>query len=183
MLDPLALNIISVGFGLLLLLAAVHKLSSLRKFRSTLAAYELLPEMLISPVSILLPIIETLLGVAWLLAIQPVFVALASAVLLAGYTSGIIINLLRGRIHIDCGCGTVRNAGSDQQLSWGLVLRNSLLITAALTASLPVRERATEWVDYVTLVAGLLAIVLLYGAANQLLNNEAAIGTWRNRSD
>jgi hypothetical protein len=35
----------------------------------------------------------------------------------------------------------------------------------------------------VTLVAGLLAIVLLYGAANQLLSNGAAIGSWRHRHD
>jgi hypothetical protein len=75
------------------------------------------------------------------------------------------------------------SAGRDQQLSWGLVARNSILIIAALTATLPASERTIGFVDYVTLVAGLLAIVLLYGAANQLLNNGAAIGTWRNRHD
>ena len=75
------------------------------------------------------------------------------------------------------------HAGRDQQLSWGLVMRNSLLIMAALTATLPASGRTIGFVDYVTLVAGLLAIVLLYGAANQLLSNGAAIGTWRNRHD
>jgi hypothetical protein len=54
---------------------------------------------------------------------------------------------------------------------------------AALAATLPASERSFGAVDYVTLVAGLLAMVLLYGAANQLLNNNAAIGTWRNRHD
>jgi hypothetical protein len=34
-----------------------------------------------------------------------------------------------------------------------------------------------------TLVAGMLAVVMLYGATNQLLSNGAAIGTWRNRHD
>lgn len=183
MLDPLILKLVSIGFGLLLLLAAVHKLTLIQKFRATLSAYELLPGALIAPVSISVPIIEALLGAAWLLAIQPVFVALASAVLLASYTSAIAINLLRGRIHIDCGCSMGRSAGRDQQLSWGLVVRNCLLIIAALTATLPASERAVGLVDYVTLFAGLLAIVLLYDAANQLLNNGAAIGTWRNRND
>ena len=183
MFDPLALKLVSISFGLLLLLAAAHKLTSLREFRATLSAYELLPDALIAPVSTLLPIIEALLGVAWLLAYQPIFVALASAVLLASYTSGIVINLLRGRVHIDCGCGMGRSAGNDQQLSWGLVVRNSLLIIAALTTSLPAGARALGWVDYVTLIAGLLAIILLYGATNQLLNNGAAIGAWRNRHD
>ena len=110
-------------------------------------------------------------------------VALASAGLLGAYTTAISINLFRGRIHIDCGCGMASTAGRDQQLSWGLVARNIVLIVAALAATLPATERAIGMVDYVTLVAGLLAIVLLYGAANQLLSNGDAIGTWRNRYD
>jgi hypothetical protein len=181
MLDPLVLKLVSIGFGLLFLLAAVHKLTALHKFRATLTAYEILPSPALAPVSMMVPIIELMLGAAWLLAMQAVIVALASALLLAAYTSAIAINLLRGRIHIDCGCSMGASAGRDQQLSWGLVARNSLLIVAALTATVPASDRTIGLVDYVTLVAGLLAVVLLYGAANQLLNNAAAIGTWRNR--
>ena len=59
----------------------------------------------------------------------------------------------------------------------------SPLSGAALTATVPASGRSIGLVDYVTLVAGLLATVLLYGAANQLLSNGAAIGTWRNRHD
>jgi len=183
MLDPLVLKLVSIGFGLLFLLAALHKLTALQQFRVTFTAYQLLPAGLVAPVSILLPIIEALLGVAWLLAIMPVQTAIASAGLLACYTMGIAINLLRGRIHIDCGCSMGSHAGRDQQLSWGLVIRNSILIMAALTATLPASGRTIGLVDYVTLVAGGLAIALLYGAANQLLSNGAAIGTWRNRHD
>ncbi len=183
MLDPLVLKLVSIGFGLLLLLAAVHKLTALQKFRATLTAYEIMPGALIAPASILVPIVEALLGATWLLGLEPTFVAMTTAALLASYMSAIAINLLRGRIHIDCGCTMGASAGRDQQLSWGLVARNAILIVAALAAIVPTSERAIGFVDYVTLVAGLLAIVLLYGAANQLLNNNAAIGTWRNRHD
>jgi len=183
MLDPLVLKLVSIGFGLLFLLAAVHKLTEFRKFRATFATYEIMPDALIAPVSILVPAIEGLLGTAWLLGIQTGFVAIASAALLASYACAIAINLLRGRVHIDCGCSMGASAGRDQQLSWGLVARNSILIIAALAATLPASDRAIGIVDYVTLVAGLIAIVLLYGAANQLLNNGAAIGTWRNRHE
>ena len=62
MLDPLILKLVSIGFGLLLLLAAVHKLTALQKFRATLSAYEILPVALIMPASILVPSIEALLG-------------------------------------------------------------------------------------------------------------------------
>jgi hypothetical protein len=183
MLDPLVLKLVSIGFGLLFLLAAVHKLTTLQRFRATLTAYQLMPAGLTAPMSILLPIIEALLGVAWLLAIRPVEVAIASAGLLACYTAGIAINLLRGRIHIDCGCSMGKHAGGSQLLSWSLVIRNAILIMAALTATVPASGRSIGLVDYVTLVAALLAIVLLYGAANQLLSNGTAIGTWRNRHD
>jgi len=183
MLDPLVLKLVSIGFGLLFLLAAVHKLTTLPKFRATLTAYEIMPGALIAPASILVPIVEALLGAAWLLNVEPTIVAMTTAALLASYLSAIAVNLLRGRIHIDCGCTMGASAGRDQLLSWGLVGRNSILIVAALSATVPITERAIGLVDYVTLVAGLLAIVLLYGAANQLLNNGAAIGTWRNRHD
>ena len=183
MLDPLVLKLVSIGFGLLFLLAAIHKLTALQRFRATLTAYQLMPAGLAAPMSILLPVLEALLGAAWLLSFMPAHLAVVSAGLLASYTAGIAVNLLRGRIHIDCGCSMGSHAGRDQQLSWGLVSRNSLLIVAALTATLPANGRTIGLIDYLTLVAGLLAIVLLYGAANQLLSNGAAIGTWRNRHD
>jgi len=183
MLDPLLLKLVSIGFGLLFLLAAVHKLADFQRFRATLSAYEILPHGLIAPVSMSVPVIEALLGAAWLLALQTVWVALASTMLLGSYMLAIAINLVRGRIHIDCGCSMGSAAGRDQQLSWGLVARNAMLILAALTATLPATERSIGLLDYATLVAGLLTLVLLYGAANQLLSNGAAIGTWRNRHD
>lgn len=183
MLDPLVLKLVSIGFGLLFLLAAVHKLSEIQRFRATLTAYEIVPSALIAPLSLLVPAVEALLGTGWLFGIQTAAVALASTLVLAGYTSAIAINLLRGRIHIDCGCSMGTSAGRDQQLSWGLVVRNLSLGAAALTVMVPATARVIGWVDYITLIAALLAIVMLYGATNQLLSNAAAIGSWRNRHD
>lgn len=183
MLDPLLLKLVSICFALLFLLAAVHKLTALADFRATLHAYQLLPGAMIYPLGMLVPVVELVIGAAWLLGVEPLPVALASTALLATYTFAIAINIVRGRVHIDCGCGMARSSGKDPHLSWGLVVRNSLLIIAVLSAALPPGERAIGVLDYLTLVAGLLAIVLLYGAANQLLSNGAAIGAWRNRHD
>ena len=179
MLDPLILKLVSICFALLFLLAAVHKLTALGNFRSTLAAYQLLPDVLLVPLSIAVPVFEALLGGAWLLNLDRVSVAIASTILLAAYTAAIAINVVRGRVHIDCGCGMASSAGRDQTVSWRLVVRNAFLIIAALTATLPAGERSIGPLDYATLVAALLAVVLLYGAANQLISNGAAIGTWR----
>jgi len=183
MLDPLVLKIVSLSFGLLFLLAAVHKLSGLQRFRAILAAYEILPAAVMTWAAVALPVVEALLGLAWLAGYRPAEVAVLSAAVLGAYTLGIAVNLWRGRVHIDCGCSMGGHAGHDQQLSRGLVVRNVMLIGACLLATLPPGGRAIGVLDYLTLIAGLVSIAFLYGAANQLLSNGAAIGTWRRRHD
>jgi hypothetical protein len=183
MLDPLILRGISIGFGLLFLLAAVHKISTAQQFRIILEEYQVVPRALAGPVARLVPLVEVMLSVSWLTGYRPGLVALSSAALLAIYTLAIGINLLRGRIHIGCGCGVAGSADGDQQLSSGLLLRNTILIVIALVAAIPTTERSFGVIDYVTLGTALLASALLYLAANQLLANGAAIGTWRNKHD
>ncbi len=183
MLDPLILKAISVGFGLLFLLAAVHKLTAAQHFRTILQEYRLLPDAIVTLVARIIPLLEILLGAGWLLLDQAVAIALASALLLALYTAAIGINLFRGRIHIGCGCGVAGTDKNDQQLSTGLVVRNLLLIAISLAATIPAISRDLGAVDYVTLIATVPAGVLLYLASNQLLSNSAAIGAWRNSDD
>lgn len=183
MLDPLILKVISIGFGLLFLLAAIHKFSTAQQFRVILEEYQVMPRVLAGPVAPIVPLLEVLLSIGWFTGYRPQLVALSSAALLAVYTSAIGINLLRGRIHIGCGCGVAGSSDGDQQLSSGLLLRNSVLIGIALVAAIPATVRPFGAIDYVTLATTLLASALLYLAANQLLANGAAIGTWRNKRD
>ncbi len=184
MLDPLLIKTIATGFGLLLLLSAVHKLSSASSFRATLAAYQLLPDALVAPASRAIPIVELLLGGSWLLGYYAIRgTAVATAALLAVYTAAMLINIFRGRVHIDCGCGFSASSAGRQQLSTGLVLRNFALIAAALAAAVPVAPRELGAFDYVALVAATVALVFLYAATNQLLTNGAAIGAWRDGHD
>lgn len=179
MLDPLIGTILSIGFGLMLLLASVHKLSEFSRFRAVLADYRVMPAFIVPVVAAVLPIVEIVLGLTWLFAANIVVPAAATAALLVLYSSGIATNLLRGRVHISCGCGFGKSTGADDALSWGLVLRNAALLVAASAATLPVTQRTVGLLDYVTLVAALLAIILLFAAANQLIRNGAAIRSWR----
>lgn len=183
MLDPLILKIISLGFGLLFLLAALHKLAAPEQFRVVLREYQLLPGALVAPLALVVPSIEILLGAGWLLASSHAALAIASASLLGIYTLAIAINLLRGRVHIGCGCGVAGTNDKDQPLSAGLVVRNFVLLLASLAALMPAASRPFGFIDYMTLVTAVLASVLLYVASNQLLGNNAAIGTWRNNND
>ncbi len=181
-LDPLIPRIISIGLGLMFLFAGVHKLKDSTGFRDTLREYRLLPEQLIAPVAFLLPLGEVLLGFSWLFVswLQSA-TAVVSAGVLTIYSAAIGINLARGRVHFDCGCSFAGRRGSEQFLSQGLIYRNLILLTAAAIALLPHTARSLQISDFVILSAALLAIFLLYAAANQLLANGAAINTWRKK--
>ena len=180
MLDPLIVKTISIGLGLMFLLAGYHKFAEAAQFRVTLLEYQVLPESLVSPASRIVPIVEILLGGAWLFGwYQGGMTAITSVALLGLYASAISINLFRGRVHFDCGCGFGGQSDNEQYLSGGLVARNVVLIAAALVTTLPTPGRSLGLGDYATLVAALLAMALIFGATNQLLANRAAINTWR----
>jgi hypothetical protein len=178
-LDPLVVTAVSVGFGLLLLLGAVHKLTGIAAFRAILADYRIMPAGLVAPVAIGVGVMEAGLGAAWLIAADKSVPAIATVALLLVYATGIGVNLLRGRTHISCGCSFGRAAGGDDLLSWGLVGRNLVLAACAATAMLPATARAFGGLDYFTLVTALAAAVLLFAASNQLIRNRAAIQAWR----
>jgi len=182
MLDPLIVKAISVGLGLMFLLAGYHKLADAAAFRITVLEYQVLPGSLVSPATRLIPLVELLLGGAWLFGwYGGAITATASAGLLGLYAAAIALNIMRGRVHFDCGCGFGGKSDREQYLSGGLIARNLVLIAAALITLLPVATRNLGIGDYLTLVAALLALTLLFGAANQLLANRAAINTWRKR--
>ena len=181
MLDPLIGTVLSIGFGLMLLMASVHKLSEFDRFRAVLADYRVMPALVVPVVAAVLPIVEIGLGLAWLFADSMAAPAAATMALLVLYSGSIAANLLRGRVHISCGCGFGKSSGGDDALSWGLVMRNLVLLVAAGTATLPVEQRAIGLLDYVTLVTALLTAVLLFAAGNQLIRNGAAIRSWRSR--
>jgi hypothetical protein len=96
------------------------------------------------------------------------------------YGLAIAINLLRGRLHISCGCGLGNSSGENQPLSWMLVLRNILLMALALLPLLPASGRTLAPFDWFTLISALLASALLYFGGSQLLQNQSAIRSWRN---
>lgn len=179
MLDPLVATIISVGFGLMFLLASVHKLTGFSRFRAVLRDYRVMPGAVVPLAAAALPVLEILLGLGWLFLADVRIVALGTIALVALYSFAIAINLLRGRVHISCGCGFGKSAAGDETLSWGLVVRNAALLVAAAAATLPETSRSLGMLDYVTLLAALVGIVLLFTAGNQLIRNSGAINTWR----
>lgn len=173
MIDPLVVRVIALGFALLLLAAAWHKISAPAEFVAALQGYELLPAPLLRPVAVLVPIAEIVLALFWLAGSARTPVAIATALLLLAYAAAIAINLQRGRIQIDCGCELGGSGNARQRLSGWLVTRNLALAGLALVAAFPASGRVPGPAEALTVAAATTTAVLLYAGASQLIRNAA----------
>ena len=162
--DPAIDLTLRAGLGLLLVVAAVHKLRDPRRFAATLAEYRLLPQPLSGAASMLLVGAE-LATVAALGADRRLGLA-AAAALLGLYAAAIAINLARGRRHIDCGCA---GPAARRPISGWLVARNLALAGLALAALAPVAPRPLLWIDGVTVAAATGALAACWAATDRLL--------------
>lgn len=115
--------------GLVFLIAAVPKLRDPQSFRSSVAAYKILPTSLVTPVARVLPPLEVAIGVMLLAGVLLVPVSVVAGVVLVGFAAAIWYAVRRGS-KIGCGCGFRRL----QTVSRALVARNAAL-TVAATAS------------------------------------------------
>jgi hypothetical protein len=163
--DPVVSWTIALCVATLLAVAAAHKLRDWTGFREVVRNYQLLPGRLVpfaAALSIALELGATLLI---LIAATRPLGALLAAGLLAGYATAIAINLVRGRVHLDCGCLGVRER---QAVRWWMVGRNLVIAALALVAGQPLIERELSLLDAVTVVCTASTLAILYTAQNVL---------------
>ncbi|MBQ61315.1 MAG: hypothetical protein CMQ20_03440 [Gammaproteobacteria bacterium] len=173
MVDPVISLSIRCAFVLLFAAAAIKKIRNPSLFVFQLEQYQLLPDkwLRISAVSIVL--IE--LGVATLMVTPLFFHAVLLGVLLLGvYLGAMLVNLLRDRAWIDCGCLGTEGEG----LSYWLAFRNLILLTVLLVAVIPVTGRPLLWLDYWTIVSVVIATSTGYLGLNTLLAANLRSKTW-----
>jgi hypothetical protein len=164
--DPVLQLLLRAALAVLFAAAAAHKLLDMPTFRASLAAYGLVPSAFVPILSTLLVAGEVIVAMALLPPDSSSAAPFAAAALLLIYTSAILVNLLRGRTDIDCGCaGPTRR----QSLGVGLVVRNLVLLSATLVSALPVSPRPLVWIDGFTFAAGLVSVCLLYKAVDALV--------------
>ncbi len=174
--DPTLLAVLRGALALLLLGAAFHKLRDTRGFRAVLADYRLLPARGVPIAALVLTGIEFALGTALLIPATGSAAALAAAALLAAYAGAIALNLARGRRHVACGCA---GPAGEQTLHVGLVVRNGLLVAAALLAASSAATRPLVWLDAVTGLGGVALLALVYSGADIALANARRVRTLR----
>ena len=165
--DPLVTAVIAFGFAVLFGTAAMTKLRDFERFRSALRNYALFPSSLEPLVSVMIVFVEIVLAIGWLLGFY-------MALLWGLYGAGMATNLVRARSYIDCGCGR-----AEQPLSWALVVRNALYMTAALAVLIPANERTLGWFDMGLATFALLILVLMERTAMALLANMSQTAAWR----
>lgn len=183
MIDPVFAKLVSFLLGLLLAAAAWHKWASFDRFVAILRDYRLLPAHLARPAAAMVVAAETALALGWLSGVMASRTAVVTAGMFSVYGAAIAVNLLRGRVHISCGCGLGGSPDGGHLLSWTLVLRNAVLAGLALLPLVPEAPRPLHPIDWATLATSLLAAVLLHFGAAQLLKNGAAIQTWKHSDD
>ncbi|MCP4301369.1 MAG: methylamine utilization protein MauE [Gammaproteobacteria bacterium] len=158
--------------AIVFVVAVVHKLTAPASFVATMKAYHLLPAGLTAIVGYVL--IGAELVTVFALLLNNRSGSAAAVVLLAAYTFAILINLLRGRSDIDCGCS---GPHLRQTLSAWLVVRNLGLIALALLTLLPVGpSRALGVLDWFTSFAAAATFGLIYLAANHIGSVNARYG-------
>jgi len=158
--------------------ALLHKLGDGLAFRADLANYRIVPERWVPLVAMLLPALEGVAVVALALPLPSTrrVGSVLAACLLAVYALAIAVNLWRGRVAIDCGCG-----GGGQGISWLHVARNGLLLglcaLAAAGEAGPLPGVASVFVA-VACVGVLWLLLLVF---DQLLGNHGhAVATTYN---
>lgn len=128
-LSGLALALVRLVLGSVFLASAWAKIRQPQSFAAAVAEYHILPRRLVQPFSLCLPWAEGMAAFLLLLGWQTVAAAWLTCLLLGMFTLAMGVNLLRGRVDLDCGC-----FGHDRghHISWRLLLRDVLLAMLSL---------------------------------------------------
>ncbi|WP_295007490.1 MauE/DoxX family redox-associated membrane protein [uncultured Dechloromonas sp.] len=165
--DPVVVHAAAAAMGIILIVGALGKLRDLELFRYAVENYGLLGSTASALVARVLPAVELLAGLALILETTRLLGVLLGLAVMALVTGAVAINLLRGMGRIECGCGT-----GGQRISWGLVGRNLFLSAALLLAAADELPRSLGAIDYFSVAGAILALLVLYASANQLLANQ-----------
>ena len=170
MLDPAFGLLIVIGTALLFAAAALPKFRDPARFAGIVTAYRVLPGSIAGPVACLIPCLEAAIAAGLLWQSTRKVAVIGAMVLLLGYAAALGLNLRRGRLDLDCGCGAARDR---RPIAAWMVWRNVLIAAALAIAALPWSPRILDFTDSLTLIGGIAAAVTLYAAADRLFGEVA----------
>jgi uncharacterized membrane protein YphA (DoxX/SURF4 family) len=131
MIDRVVL-VLRVGLGAVFLVAGVLKIGHADDFASQITGFQLLPAPLIAPLALLLPFLETMVGLYLIAGLFTAFAAWCAALEMAIFAGAIASAVVRG-LHTSCGCF----GPSDHTMtSWPEVARDLGLALAGVVVAL-----------------------------------------------
>jgi len=142
------------------------------QFEGAVSGYRVLPPALVKPFALGFVATETAAALLLLLPASRSVGVLLAVIVLGSASFGVVVNLVRGRRDVDCGCGGLGH-GSGGLSGW-LVVRNIVLLAAAALVWLasPGVTRPMVWLDIITFLGATLSLLGLYYAANVLMDNR-----------
>lgn len=124
-LDPIVLLTARYVVAGIFTISAFAKLMRFHDFVAVVAGYRLLPSWAVPPAVVAIPLLEALVSLGLWTQALPAVSSGAAGALLAIFTVAIVVNLVRGRTEIDCGClGPLLR----QRIGWWMVIRNGVLM-------------------------------------------------------
>jgi Methylamine utilisation protein MauE len=159
-------------------LAAFHAMREWTVFGGIVEQYRIVPPWLALIFARMLPPLQWVAAAALVLPMAGRAGAVLGLCLMTLFTVAIIVNLARGRMSIDCGCG----GASGQKLSMGLALRNLVVMVGLTIAWVAPAKGAVDGVTTIGVICASLALIGLYFAANQLMTNFQAFYAISSRS-
>ena len=163
MVDPVPIIVIRAALALLFAVSALQKLRAPAAFTHAVREYRLLPARLALPFAAVLIVLELVLAIGAFMGSATAVLGIVALLLL--YSVAIAINLWRGRVEIDCGCG---GASQGRPLSLWLLGRNGGLAALGALALLPVVPRTLGLLDAFAIGAALIVAAALYAASENL---------------
>ncbi|HWY96009.1 MAG TPA: MauE/DoxX family redox-associated membrane protein [Steroidobacteraceae bacterium] len=158
--------------------AAFHAMSEWTVFGGIVEQYRIAPRRLALMAARVLPPLEVAAAAALVLPMTSGIGAVAGLCLMALFTTAITVNLARGRVSIDCGCG----GASGQKLSPGLAVRNLVVAFGLVIALMAPPRGEVDSVSAIGVIGASLALIGLYFAVNQLMTNNQAFGALGSRT-
>jgi len=166
-----------LGFAVFAL-AAIGKLRHRDEFVGIVANHRIVPAAVAAPVAWAIIALEVAAAISLGAGIAPTFGAGIAIALLACFAAAMGVNLLRGRIEIDCGCF---QSALRQRLRPLLVVRNVVLIAALAPLLLGSDGAPLTAFGLLNGVAAGVALAALYHAFGELLALQHANEALRRR--
>ena len=115
--------VLRLFIGVMFLYASTTKIAYPAEFAKNVEVFRLAPYWMVNAVAVLLPWLELICGLFLVIGLGTRAAAAVVGVLLASFTIGIAINVMRDA-PISCGCFD----SVGEEISWWYVLRDSILV-------------------------------------------------------